>query len=482
MIPELDATTLRQRAKRGVVFLGARAVAVQAITLGGNIALARQLTPSEFGTFGVVQFVLSLFTLMGDVGLGAALIQRAETPTRDELSSVFWLQLAIGAVVFAVILGVSPWVVGFWPDLPGEALDLLRTLAVSFVFVMLRGVPCVLLERELSFGKLAVLELMLSCGFYVTATLLAYQGHGARSLLWAVMAQTALGVVLSFAFHPWRPRLAFRPSFIRSIVGYGVAYQSKTLVGFANGALVPLVAGRALGTAAVGYLTWAQSASSQPLRIVALLARVSFPLLSRVQDNPEAMRRVVERTLQLSAMLVFAFLAVCFGLGEHLVRLVYGERWLPALPVFYVLVGSMGVSFIAPIITSALEAVGKARLTAGLSLAWVVVNWACVGLTMAVHPTQVAFAVAFSVHVLVGNLAVLVVLARELPGVALARVFGTSAVAATLAAVSARVIAPSGAAVSTVVVGLLATVLVYIVGVTASNLRFVRGLLQTARS
>src|SRR5690606_11296409 len=262
-----DPATLRRRAKRGVVFLGARAVAVQAITLLGNIVLARQLTPVEFGTFGVVQFAPSLFTLMGAFGLGAALIQRPEAPTREQLSSVFWLQLGTGVALFALVYLAAPWVVGFWPDLPEQAPLLLRVLGASFVFVMLRGIPCVLLERQLSFGKLAVLELLLTCGFYATATVLAYRGYGARALLWAVMVQTALGVGVAFAFRPWRPGFTFSASFVRSIFGYGVAYQSKSLVGFANGALIPLVGGRALGTAAVGYLTWAQSAANQPLRI-----------------------------------------------------------------------------------------------------------------------------------------------------------------------------------------------------------------------
>lgn len=480
MTTELDSATLRKRAKRGVVFLAVRAVAVQAITLFGNIALARQLTASEFGVFSVVQFVLALFTLMGDVGLGAALIQRAETPTRDELASVFWLQAGIGVLLFAVIWGASPWVIGFWPDLPTEALDLLRVLAVSFIFVMLRAVPCVLLERELSFGKMAVLELLLTCGFYATATTLAYQGYGARALLWAVLVQAALGVVISFALSLWRPHFAFHASFIRSILGYGIAYQSKTLIGFANGGLIPLVGGRVLGTVAVGHLTWAQSASNQPMRIVALLARVSFPLLSR-EGNPDERRRVVERTLQLSAMAVFAFEAVCFGLGEHVVRLVYGERWLPALPIFYVLVASVGVGFFVPIVTSALEAMGKPRLTAGLSLAWVILNWACVCLTMFVQPTELAFALAYSVHVLVGNLAVLIVLRKELPGVALARVFASSVVAAAAAALVGRVIAPGGDSLVRVVFALLATLGGYALLASALNFRLVRGLLDTAR-
>lgn len=478
---DVDSRSLRERAKRGVVFLGARTVAVQLITLGGNIALARRLTPAEFGTFGVVQFVLSLFTLLGDVGLGAALIQRRELPSERDLSSVFWVQLAFAGVVVGLVFGFSPWVVGFWPDLPPDAVNLLRMLSLSFVFVMLRAVPSVLLERQLSFGKLAVLEFSSTLGFYATATLLAYRDYGVEAMLWAVLTQAIVGAGVAYVLRPWLPRLAFHWSFVRSILSYGVAYQAKNLVGFAHNALIPLVVGRSLGTAAVGYVTWAQSAANQPLRIVQLLARVNFPLLSRVQDQPDEFKRFAERGIQVGALVAYAFVALCLGLGEPLVRLIYGERWLTALPMFYVFSASMGAAFIAPLAASALEAIGKPRLVAALSLAWVILNWIVVSGTMLVVRTPLAFALAYSVHVLVGNFLLLLALRREVTGFAVGRVLGTSAIAAVCAAIVARWFTPAAASAVWVTAMVLVTVTVYALLVTLTNLRLVAGLVRTAR-
>lgn len=480
MTPELDATTLRQRAKRGVVFLAVRALAVQAVTLFGNIALARQLTPSEFGTFGVVQFVLSLFTLLGDVGLGAALVQRRELPDTEELSSVFWLQLGFALAVVALVFGVSPWIVGFWPDLPAGSVDLLRLLSVSFVFTMVRVVPSVLLERELSFGKLAILEVASTFAFYATATSLAYSGQGVDALLWAVLVQALLGVAAAYSFRPWRPRFAVRWAFVRGILGYGVAFQTKNLVGFANSAIVPLVAGRLLGTTAVGYVTWAQSAAYQPLRVVQLLSRVNFPLLSRLQDQPNEYRRLLERGLEVSALAAYAFVAVCFGLGEPLVRLVYGARWIPAMPVFYVFVASVGVAFIAPMVTSALEAIGKPRLTASLSLAWMVLNWLVVGVVMWFERSLTAFALAFSVHVFVGNLGLLWISRTHIPGFGITRVLVTGSAAATLAAVFGRWFTPPDASLVLALGGVLMVLLVYVLLTFSTNRRVYREAWATA--
>lgn len=479
MSSDLDPQALRSRAKRGVVFLGVRAVAVQAIAFFGNVALARLLTAREFGVFGVLQFVLTLFTLLGDVGLGAALIQRGGTPTREQLSSVFWVQLSFGLVVVGVVFMLAPWVVGFWPDLPGETADLLRVLSVSFVLTLARSVPSVLLERQLSFGKLAVLEFLLTAVYYVAATTFAWLGYGARSLIWAVVVQALLGVLVAYAFYPWLPSLTLKWREVKPIVSYGVAYQSKNLVGFANSAIVPLLGGRLLGTAAVGYITWAQSAAYQPLRIVQLLSRVNFPLLSRLQDDPGEYRRIVERGLMLSGLAALAFVAVCFGLGEHLVRLIYGPRWLPALPVFYVFVACVGVGFIAPMVTSALEAVGKARLTATLSAAWMVLNWVAVGAAMVWKQTTLTFVLAYSIHVFAGNLGLLWVLRREMPSAGTWYVVFTGGTSSAIAALVGRAVLPPDAGVWAVVFGCVLVVAVYGVLTFVTNRRVYRELVQT---
>jgi len=80
-----------------VFLLAGRTVSQQIVILGGNVYLARLLGPGEFGAFWIVQFALSFFTLFGDVGLGAALIQKKDAATQDELSSVFWSQILLAA-------------------------------------------------------------------------------------------------------------------------------------------------------------------------------------------------------------------------------------------------------------------------------------------------------------------------------------------------------------------------------------------------
>jgi PST family polysaccharide transporter len=160
----------KKRALLGGLALAARTGLAQLIILGGTVVLARRLLPAEFGAFAMIQFALAALTVFGDAGLAGALVQRKAPPTQRELSSVFFAQLGLGAIVFvlASLLGeLLPWI---WPDLPEGSPWILRALAFSFVLTSSRVVSMLLLERELQFVRVSILDTINSVVFYLVAS------------------------------------------------------------------------------------------------------------------------------------------------------------------------------------------------------------------------------------------------------------------------------------------------------------------------
>ena len=86
----------------------------------------------------------------------------------------------------------------------------------------------------------------------------------------------------SIILSPWRPSLVFDRRLLRPIIAFGIPYQLKNVIGFINGAITPIYAGRTLGTTALGYITWAQTTGFLPVKIVEIIGRVTFPLFSRL--------------------------------------------------------------------------------------------------------------------------------------------------------------------------------------------------------
>ena len=162
--PDLGSTNsgepdrLQRAARHGVLALVARSMVLQVAGFAGAVVLARLLDPGDFGVFAIVQFALSFFTFFGDSGLAGSLIRQKHEPTQRELSSAFYFQLAAAFCVMVIVFAAAGGIRYAWPDLPPSAAWLMRALAVDVFLVALRIVPSILLERQLAFGRLAVLE------------------------------------------------------------------------------------------------------------------------------------------------------------------------------------------------------------------------------------------------------------------------------------------------------------------------------------
>ncbi len=431
-----EADGLRRAARFGVMALVMRSMVLQVAGFAGSVALARLLDPSDFGVFAIVQFALSFFTFFGDAGLGGSLIRQKHQPTQRELSSAFYFQLALAFVVMLVVFLAANGVRWAWPNLPSGAVWLMRILAVDILLVALRIVPSILLERQLAFGKLAVLEVAAQLVFLGTAIALAALGHRAWSLGIAVLAQGMVGVVGAFVLRPWWPSLVWDGGALKPILKFGIIYQMKNIVGFINGAITPVFAGIKLGPHALGLVNWARETGWYPLRFVEITSRVTYPIYSRLHEDRRVFLDTLEGSIGNAALVTFFFVGLFLGLGHQITAVVYGDKWLPAVPMFYAYAAAISIGFLSPIVGAAFDASGRPGVLARLAIGWTALNWVVVPITTHAWGMY-GFAYGFLVHVVVGNAAVVIMLRRWLPDVRLwVRIRGNLAAAVGTAVIS----------------------------------------------
>jgi len=414
--PELDRADLKKRARFGVVMLGVRTAVLQLAVLGGTVILARLLDPADFGVFAICQFGVTFFHFFGDAGLGGALIQKKTKPTQAELSSVWHVQFAIAVVVMIGIGFGADGIRLIWTDLPDGAEWVFRALSFGLFLTVLRVIPSILMERELLFGRLAAVEVVSTLGFYGGSVGFAFAGYTVWALVAGTLLQGVLSTLLVLVLRPWKPSLVFDMEAFKPIFRFGVPFQIKTLISFVNGAIVPIYAGAALGAASLGLVQWAQSTAYFPLHLVRIMGRVTFPLYSRLQDDKEAFAETVGRSLQICAFGTFFFVALFLGMGRNVIHIIFTDKWLPALPLLYIYATAITIGFISPVVAAALDASGRPSIVAKLSVAWTLLNWIVV-LIATPRWGLVGFAAGYCVHVVVGNIAILVVLLYVIPGV-----------------------------------------------------------------
>ncbi len=454
----------QRRAVRSVTLLVARTVAQQGAVLVGSVWLARALDPADFGLLVIVQFTLSVFAIMGDAGLGAALVQRKGRPTQRELSSIFWLQALIALGVIAVVNLAAPIVPALFPRLPAGSVWLLRVLSLQLLLTALRSVPSLLLERELHFGRIALIDFAMTVTFYATAVPLALQRPGTHVLVFAVLAQGLVATTLMAALSPFRPSPVLDWALLRSFVRFGAAVQTKNVVSMVNEWMTPILAGVFLGPSALGLINWSRQTAFFPFQFVNIVMRVAFPLYSRLRDDPPALGRAVERAMHLCGIITLYFAGLVLALGEPLVRIVFGAKWLPALPMLYLYTAFHNVGFTTPVLGPAFDALGRPGLMLRFTTYWTLFNWAASVAAVLVWRSPVAFALGACAHVVVSNVITYVAYRRLHPhGRPLARL-GPPLLLATLLAVAGRLwLAPLVRGPLALTASIVASIVAYLV-------------------
>jgi len=326
---------LKRKSFSGIGTLVKRQVAVRLLSFLANIALARLLVPEVFGVYAIVTFVVQFFSTFGDVGIGAALIQKKGELTREELSSTFWLQQALVLLVACAVIAAAPLAGLVYPSLPSYGSWLIRVMALSFMLASLKTVPAILMERRLDFGRIAIVDIAETVIFYSSALALAFCGYGVWSFIIAALSRSFTGACLIYLLSGWRPTRDLKFSSVRAIVRFGIPYQGNTILGFVKDAATPLFVGAYSGAAAVGFVNWARSSAFAPLMLSEAFGRVAFPAFSRIQTDRDMLARAVERSMRAITLLMFPVTSLMVALGPELVSVVFTDKWLPALPAYY---------------------------------------------------------------------------------------------------------------------------------------------------
>ncbi|HEX4337934.1 MAG TPA: oligosaccharide flippase family protein [Polyangiaceae bacterium] len=456
-----DGSALQRKARLGAITLAARTIVLETIVFGGNLILARVLDPEDFGVMAISQFALAFFVSFGDAGLGGGLVQRKEHPSQVMLSSIFWLQIAISIAIMAAVWVSTPILPVLWPDLPRGSAWLLRALSVELLLTAARTIPSILMERELYFGRLSVLEVTSQLAYFVVALPMGVKGYGVTALVGGVLARAVTGVILAYALRPWRPDLTMDRAGLRPIVNFGIPYQLKNVVGFANNAVTPLYAGHVLGAYAVGIITFAQQTAYTPLKLVQVMARVGFPLYSRLQDKPKLLAETLGRSAHVCAAGTLLFSGLMFGLGPEIVRVAY-PKWGEAIVPLYLFAGTITVGFLTPLVAAAFDAMGRPKVFLRLSLAWTLMAWVVVPFTTP-RWGVIGFVGGYIVHTIVFSVVVLVLVGKVFPEAHLVRRSRGVLIAALAEAALARyVIAPVVSGPFTLMFALVAAIATFV--------------------
>lgn len=320
-LPEkVDPATIRQRGATGAALLTIRSAAGQLVAFGGTLVLTHMLTPREFGVVAFGLTVLTIGNFLSDGGLGVSLIRKAGNPTVDELRTLLGFQLVVG---IAIVLCVA--LVGSQTGTTGEVT---AVMTCSLPLLALRAPHAIVLERRLDYRAIASIEFAESVAYYVWAIAAVWAGWGVWGLASAVLVRALAGSILMALASPLgaiAPRIELGT--LRSMLAFGVGYQSVGFAALARSQGVNLVVVGVGGEQLLGYWTIANQLMQVPFWLFHALWRVSYPTMARLRAHVGETSRIIERFARIGALTAGAALVPLAASAHYLVPALFGAHW-----------------------------------------------------------------------------------------------------------------------------------------------------------
>jgi len=293
------------------------------------VLLARLLGPEPLGLIGLTNLILSIVIVLTELGMGAAVIQ-SMTISDEQLSTLFWLTMIIGASITVLVFVASPLVASLFGQ--EELEEILSILSCVFLISSIATIKTGLLERNLQFDRLTLATVTSMTVYGVIAVLLALFGLGVWSVVWAILAREITKAITVWFAVDWRPKVRFALHKTYGLIIFGVNVMGGRLVQFLRSNIDYIIIGLLMGTVSFGYYSLAYNLISMPAsRLSLLVSQVAFPSFSKLQKDDAKLRNAYLKMTHYLSILIFPALVGLAITAPWLIPTVFGEEWQPAV-------------------------------------------------------------------------------------------------------------------------------------------------------
>ncbi len=319
---------LKQKTTSSLKWSAIERLATQLVQLIVMLVLARILGPHAFGLIGMLAVFIAVSQVFVDSGLSSALIRKLDRSELD-YSTAFYFNIGIALACYTLLYFCAPYIAHFYQK--PELAPLTRVLALVVIINSFGIIQRTKLSIKMDFKTQAKASLIAVTISSLTAFCLAYYNFGVWSLVAQTLVYAAFNVIFLNILHRWLPMLNFSSESFRHLFGFGSKLMLSGLIDSIYQNIYQIVIGKKFNVLDVGYFTQANQLIQTPATtMTAIIQRVTYPMLSSIQNDEQKLNSAYLITLRLSAVVIFPIL---FGLGtiaDPLIPELLGIEWKPA--------------------------------------------------------------------------------------------------------------------------------------------------------
>ncbi len=335
---------------RGLAWVGIASSLVGVLDLLALlIIVGLWVDPRDYGTAALAMWMFPILDQATDLGLSAAVIQR-DSHDHETISTVFWINLTLGVLLFVLFYFAAPVVAVALYD---EAIvgSLLIAYATKLIWQNVYFIPAALMKRELRFKELSVIRICANVAEFAGKVGFAWAGFGIWCFVLGPLCRVLVTGIGCQICHPWRPKFVLRLRRAKEYTTFGLKTAgSQILFYFYTNIDYPIV-GFYFGKTALGIYKLAYEIVLEPVRVIShVVVDIAFPTFSRLRRQRDQLIAQFIAFTRLNLVTVMTYSAVVFVMAPDLLALLFPD-YIEATPTIRILCGVAilrSVSFVVP--------------------------------------------------------------------------------------------------------------------------------------
>lgn len=320
--------SLRGKTVKGVGWSFIDSFAGQGITFLVSLVLARLLTPEEYGLIGIVSIFIAVFNSIVDSGFSNALIRKSDARDID-YNTVFITNMVFSVVLFFALFFSAPFIADFFnrPQL-SPLLKVMASIVIINAFAIIQRT---LLVKRIDFKTQTKISLISSITSGVVGIGMAYCDYGVWSLAGQQISRQLLNSLFLWIFAKWYPKLQFSWSSFKELFGFGWKLLISSLIDTVWKEIYQVVIGKCYSPATLGQYTRAHQFSGIfSSNLNSIIQRVSYPVLSAIQDDKERLKQAYRRVIKVTMLVTFTLMLGLAAVSKPMIQVLVGNQWLMA--------------------------------------------------------------------------------------------------------------------------------------------------------
>lgn len=360
---DLEDQNINTSIKKGVVWTSVDFILKSGLHFILQIILARLLVPEVFGLIGMAVVFTAIIKAFVDFGLGAALVQmREEEITDGFLNTAFWSGFGLNIVVYLIVVFIIGPFAAYFYDEP-TLIYIFPVLSFNIVINSFNMVQLVRLTRQMDFKNIAKINIVSNTVALIGAVTLAYMGYGVWSIAIHAPLLALAALPMYLLINKWIPKLYWNKLEFKRVFSFGLFTSGTQLTNSITSQADYLIIGKILEKQQLGIYSLAfQMTNILKASLVAVVSKVMYPVYSKLQDDKGKIREYYAEIIKFNLLLIGPIMVIIALNAEFIVNILFGEKWIEAIPVIQILAIASLIQVLGSSNTSLIRGMGYPKL------------------------------------------------------------------------------------------------------------------------